>query len=116
MKDYNCRQGFNHPSHDIFTLEVLVRMSDIAETIRYTEWKVKLGLSSGSGESISVATRKVTVNRVFSASQRMINERPLIHIHFQLEDVSQSSFHSLSLAFIWWSLRGFWVKTSHGEF
>lgn len=101
MRDYNCRQGFNHPSHDIFTLEVLVRMSDIAETIRYTEWKVKLGLSSGSGESISVATRKVTVNRVFSASQRMINERPLINIHFQLEDVSQSSFHSLSLAFIW---------------
>ena len=107
MRDYNCRQGFNHPSHDIFTLEVLVRMSDIAETIRYTEWKVKLGLTSGSGERISVATRKVTVNRVFFVSQRMINERPLINIHLQLEDVSQSSFHSVgNLAFFFGGLSG----------
>ena len=89
MRKNYCRQGFNHPNHDMFTLEVLVRMSDISETSRDSRWKVKLGVSSG--EVLTVATREVTVSRVWSTADRKIKERPLINVHLQLEDVSQSN-------------------------
>ena len=88
MTEAYCRQGFNHPSQDNFTLEVLVRMSDISETAQDSRWKVKLGVSSG--EVLTVATREVTVSRVWSAADRKTRERPLININLQLEDVSQS--------------------------
>ena len=63
-------------------------MSDLTETANNTKWKVRLGVNSG--EVISVASREVTVSRVWHVSLRKVNERPLINIHFQLEDVSQS--------------------------
>ena len=82
--DY-CRQGFNPVSQDLFTLEVLVRMSDLAETLNDTKWNVRLGVSNG--EVISVANREVTVVRVETDAERMISERPLININLQQEDV-----------------------------
>ena len=85
-KNY-CRQGFNHPNHDMFTLEVLVRMSDLTETANNTNWKVRLGVNSG--EVISVASREVTVARVSSEAERKISERPVIDIQLQLKEVSQ---------------------------
>ena len=86
-KNY-CRQGFNPPSEDLFTLEVLVRMSDLAETVSNTKWNVKLAVNSG--EVLTVANREVTVVRVNSDTERKIRERPLVNINLQLEDVSQS--------------------------
>ena len=88
MRDNYCRQGYHHPSHDIFTVEVLVRMSDLPETANNTNWNVRLGVSTG--EVISVANREVTVARVSSDGDRKISERPVININLQLEDVSQS--------------------------
>ena len=87
MRKNYCRQGFNHPNHDMFTLEVLVRMSDLTETANNTKWKVRLGVNSG--EVISVASREVTVARVSSEAERKISERPVIDIQLQLKEVSQ---------------------------
>ena len=42
-----CRQGFNTPEDDIFTIEVQVQMSDIIETAAGTTWNVRLGVSNG---------------------------------------------------------------------
>ena len=95
MRKNYCRQGFNHPNHDMFTLEVLVRMSDLAETLNDTKWNVRLGVSNG--EVISVANREVTVVRVTSDAERKIRERPLININLQLEDVSQKFFSLTSV-------------------
>ena len=88
MTDNYCRQGFNPPSEDLFTLEVLVRMSDLAETVHDTKWNVKLAVNSG--KVLTVANREVTVFRVFFESLRKIRERPLININLQLEDVSEA--------------------------
>ena len=86
MPDTNdCRQGYNPPSEDLFTLEVLVRMSDLTETANNTKWNVRLGVSNG--EVISVAKREVTVARVSSEAERKISERPLITINMELADV-----------------------------
>ena len=85
MRKNYCRQGFNHPNHDMFTLEVLVRMSDLTETANNTKWNVRLGVNNG--EVISVANREVTVARVSTDAERKISERPLININLQQEDV-----------------------------
>ena len=42
-----CRQGFNTPEDDIFTIEVQVQMSDISEAVAGTTWSVRLGVSNG---------------------------------------------------------------------
>ena len=42
-----CRQGFSPPEQDIFTVEVLVQMSDLSETANGTSWNVRLGVSNG---------------------------------------------------------------------
>ena len=88
MTENYCRQGFSPPSEDIFSLEVLVRMSDLAETVSSTNWNLKLAVNSG--EVLTVANREVTVVRVNSDTDRKIRERPLVNINLQLEDVSQS--------------------------
>ena len=82
--DKYCRQGYNNPSHDIFTLEVLLRMSDLTETANNTKWNVRLGVNSG--EVISVASREVTVSRVSSDTDRKISERPVINLSLQLKE------------------------------
>ena len=41
LRDNYCRQGFSPPYEDIFTLEVLVRMSDIAETAHNSKWNLR---------------------------------------------------------------------------
>ena len=72
------------PEDDIFTVEILVRMADIANIITDgSKWALKIGVSN-DGEVVSVGQRELTVKTATTKADRLNNSLPLMDINMTL--------------------------------